>query len=290
MEIKRAVQLIFSNYLYLNEKLKILQKADSGYHNLVEKASLRLQKGESNILEKTTFDIQKSSLELQMAQTKSEMQVWLAQLQLAMANENTIVPDDNFKLTKALILDSLALQNHPNLAFLAQNINIAKANTAVEQTKLLPELLLGYNNGSFRGVGANEKSYNGFNRFHSIQFGLGIPIFKGFLKEKIKASKINETIAENNFNIEKEVLNNALMAAYNQYNTHQKIVENFENLTLQNVKKIHEVALKQLSNGEINYLDFVQLANQNMSIELNYLEAVKLLNESAIQLNYILNK
>jgi heavy metal efflux system protein len=289
-DLKRIIAQIFSNYLVQNERLKILQKVDSVYQNLLQKANLRLEKGESNILEKTTFEIQKSSLELQMAQIQSEMNVWLTHLQMLLNIANKVIPVDNFKINKAEVLDSLNIKNHPNLRFLSQNINLAKANTAMEQSKFLPEFLIGYYNGSFRGIGPDEKSYNGFNRFHSMQFGLGMPIFKGYLKEKIKASRINETIAENNLKIEQESLNNQLLTSFEQQKANIKIVADYENVALKNASKINEVALKQLNNGEINYLDYVQLVNQNISLQLNYLEAVRLLNESTIQLNYLLNK
>ncbi len=289
-DLKKVIAQIFSNYLILNEKQKLLQKTDSVYQNLLQKANLRLEKGETNILEKTTFEIQKNGLDLQMTQIQNEMNVWLSHLQLLLNTENKVFPVDYFKINTAEVFDSLSINNHPNLTFLSQNINIAKANTAMEQTKLLPEFLVGYNNGSFRGIGANDKSYNGLNRFHSVQFGVGIPIFKGYLKEKIKASKINETIAENSLKIEQESLNNLLFATYAQQKANSKIVFDYENLALKNVAKINEVALKQLNSGEINYLDFVQLTNQNINIQLNYFDAVRLLNESTIQLKYLLNK
>jgi heavy metal efflux system protein len=289
-DLKKLISQIFSNYLVQNVKLKLLQKTDSVYQNLVQKANLRLEKGESNLLEKTTFDIQKNSLELQIAQISTELEVWISHLKLLLNTEIRYIPNENFKINFTPEIDSLSIDNHPNLAYLTQNINVAKANTSLEQTKLFPEFLVGYNNGSFRGIGPDEKSYKGFNRFHSVQFGLGIPIFKGYLKGKIKASKINETIAENSLKIEQESLNNQLLTSFEQQKANFKIVADYENVALKNANKINEVALKQFNIGEINYLDYVQLVNQNMSLQLNYLEAVRLLNESTIQLNYLLNK
>jgi heavy metal efflux system protein len=289
-DLKRIIQQIFSNYLVLNEKLMLLQKTDSVYQVLLQKANLRLQKGESNILEKNTFEIQKNSLEVQISQIQNEMNVWLSHLKLILNTDQLYIPSEYFKLTKMLKSDSLNIENNPNLIFLAQNIKIAKANTSVEQSKLLPELLVGYNNGSFRGVGANEKLYNSANRFHSVQFGVGIPLFKGYQKAKINASKINETIAENSLKIEKEAINNQLLLAYNQQEANAKIVTDYEKTAFVNINLVSEIALKQLNNGEINYLDYIQLINQNIGIQLNYFDAVKLLNESTIQLNYILNK
>ena len=44
---------------------------------------------------------------------------------------------------------------------------------------------------------------------------------------------------------------------------------------------------KLLVNGEINYLDFVMLVNQAISVQNNYADAVWALNESIVKINYL---
>jgi cobalt-zinc-cadmium resistance protein CzcA len=61
----------------------------------------------------------------------------------------------------------------------------------------------------------------------------------------------------------------------------------FEKEGLQSAQIISETANKQFINGEINYLDFVMLFNQSISIQNNYIEALKGLNDAAIQLQYL---
>ena len=68
------------------------------------------------------------------------------------------------------------------------------------------------------------------------------------------------------------------------------IVNYFETNSNKNSKIITDVANKQFINGDINYLDYVILVNQSISIQNSYIEAVKSLNESVIAINYLNSK
>lgn len=72
-ELKKVVTETFYNHLYLQEKDKLLIGIDTLYANLLQKAELRLKKGESNLLEKTTFETQRTGIQLQLAQVKQQM-------------------------------------------------------------------------------------------------------------------------------------------------------------------------------------------------------------------------
>jgi heavy metal efflux system protein len=69
----------------------------------------------------------------------------------------------------------------------------------------------------------------------------------------------------------------------------QKTVEYFEKTALNNSTLISTTAQQQLVNGSINYLEWVTLINQATAIRNDYIEAIKNLNESAIQINYLVN-
>ena len=64
----------------------------------------------------------------------------------------------------------------------------------------------------------------------------------------------------------------------------------FEKTALKNASVIFETSNKQFVNGEINYLEWVMLTNQAISIQSEYVDAIKNLNETIIQINYLNNK
>ena len=64
----------------------------------------------------------------------------------------------------------------------------------------------------------------------------------------------------------------------------------YESTALKNATLITNTANQQLANGNINYLEWVQLISQAINVKSDYAEAVKNLNESIIQLNYFTNQ
>ena len=67
-------------------------------------------------------------------------------------------------------------------------------------------------------------------------------------------------------------------------------VSYFEGTALKNSDLILTTANKQFSNGEINYLEWVLLVNQAITIQSDAIDAVRSLNESIIHINSLTNK
>ncbi len=281
-EVKKTVTHLFYNYLYLKENEKLLQKADTLFSKFFDKANLRLQKGESNILEKSTAETQKTNVAIQLKQLQSEIEMLKQAFQLVLNSEEVYIPvSSNLKAR----IENSKIEDNPLLKVFEQQKKIVTAVTALQKSKLLPEINIGYNNNSFKGIGLEDAQ-----RFHSALIGLGIPLFGGSQKAKINASKVAENIAESEY--QTQVLN--LKTEYNklltQYNSNLEIVNYFETNSNKNSKIITDVANKQFINGDINYLDFVMLVNRSIAIQNSYIEAVKSLNESVIAINYLNSK
>jgi cobalt-zinc-cadmium resistance protein CzcA len=75
-----------------------------------------------------------------------------------------------------------------------------------------------------------------------------------------------------------------------QYQKDLEKLDYFEKTALSNAQTIIETAKKQFYNGEINYLDWVLLTNQSITIKSNYIDTVIHHNNLIIQLNYLTSK
>ena len=284
-QLKKGVTLTFYNILYWKEKEKILSESLDFYSQFLDKATLRLKSGESNILEKATAANQKSAIEIQIKQVKQELRTLQLQLQWLLNSETEVIPDGE----RIFSLSSLQndVSGNPSLKILEQQKNIAAQQTALEKSKLLPGLQLAYNLNSFRGMGADDKVYNASPQFHSVQVGVSVPIFSGGQKARIQASKIAESVTENDFQNAEFTLKNQYEKLAEIQQKNLEIVSQYEKYELKNAHTILETAQKQFINGEINYLEFVMLGNQAISIKNNYTDAVWNLNESNVELEYI---
>lgn len=283
-ELKKAVSLTFYNILYWKEKEKLLQETLKLYTDFLDKVSIRLKAGESNILEKTTASNQKSAIEIQLKQLNQELSVLKYQLQWLLNTETDFVPEDK-KLFSGGLKEEL--NSHPVIQVLQQQKKVSEQQTALEKAKLLPGLQLAYNLNSFKGTGADDKVYGSAPQFHSVQLGVSVPVFSGGQKARIQAAKIAESVAENDISNIEFNLQNQRKKASGIYQANLDIVSRYESAELKNADVITETAKKQFLAGEINYLEFVILVNQAVTLKNSYTDAVWKLNQSAIELEYL---
>ncbi len=291
IELKRQVSQIYYMLTNLQQKKKLLQQNDSLYGEFLKKADLRFTLGESNILEKTTAETQRAQIALQLDLLNTDLDLLQAQFQLLLNTVTRLVPKENdFKMSRIETIDTATMSHHPAIQWLQQQKLISLKNTQLEKSRLLPDITFAYNNMSMRGTGADNIKYDGSTRFQSGQIGLGIPLFYGSQRAKINASKAIQKITETNYLAGLQQFNTQYQRAITQYRNFSRSVNYYEQTGLANARLISDAANKQFANGGINYLEWVMLTNQAISLRNEYLTAVNHLNESTILLNYFIYK
>ena len=285
-QLKREIALIYNELNYQNEKQKLLLKADSIYTNYYKRAELRLKKGESNILEKTTAENYRSQAEIQLANLKKDRETTLLQFNYLL-NDETFYTNENsdFYQLSFVNQNSNYSGNLVILKQLEQQKNIELAKLKAEKSKLLPTFSIGYNNSSMFGTGADDQFYDRSARFHSGMIGVGIPLFNGAQKSLIEGQKINQLIAENNFEVGSRNLKNQYHSLFSEYEKLKNETDYYKTKGLQNAETIFKTANRLYYEGEINYLEWSILTNQSLDIQNKNIDTQKMLNEKIIQLN-----
>jgi cobalt-zinc-cadmium resistance protein CzcA len=288
--LRRDVSLIYYQLIFLKQKKELLQYADSLFAGFLVKASERLQSGESGILEKVSAQNQLGQIRLQLAQLAADEEIAALQFQLLLNTAGSYVPLQQRLALNALpsVADTASFGNHPMLQAIRQQKSMADANYALEKSKLLPNLSLNYNNTTIRGVGADNKLYDGSTRFGAVQLGVGIPVFKKGQKNLIEATRFSRQIAESNYDVELRQFKTQFEAAYRQYLQNNLSLRYYESEGIPNAQQVVLTAGKQLQAGQINYLEWVQLINQSIHTRSQYIETQLNTHNSVIQLNYLL--
>jgi heavy metal efflux system protein len=289
VEIKQQLDEIFAEYQYLEAKIKLLKSQDDLYSSFQQKAQLRWQKGETDILEKTTADQQKINISQQLVIVNKMKNVILLTLNYLLNDGKEYAPNvTDFDILKYNILfDSTSVQRHPVLLAAMQEINTAKAATSVEKSTLLPDFSLGYRNVSIRGTGADNVVYGGVDRFSSVQVGVGIPIFRKGIQSAIQGAQVLESVKVQEYASKRNDLNKQIRQQYEMYTETQNQLLIFEQQSLPNARTIRNVSEKKFENGEINYLEYVMLTNQAIQIESDHLELIRNMNGYIINLYYL---
>ena len=290
-QLKKEISLVYNDLKYLDEKKKLLKKADSIFTQYYNRAELRLKKGESNLLEKATAENLKSQANMQLKALEKDKEIALQKLNY-LINDGTFYQNEKGKY-EILNFESLSTGYAGNplvLKQLEQEKNIQNAKLATEKTKLIPSFNLAYNNTSMYGNGADDKFYNHSTRFHSGMIGVGIPVFNSAQKSVIEAQKINQQIAENNYQLGLVNLKNQFSQYYGQFQKLNEEIDYYQKTGLNNSESIFKTANNQYFNGEINYLEWTLLVTQAFDIENKYVDKLKELNDNIIELNTLKNE
>lgn len=245
------------------------------------------------MLEKASAQNQTGQIRLQLSQLIADHDIALLQFQLLLNSPFPYQPLNQGKATLSSlpsIADTATFSRHPLLQSMRQQQEMADASYALEKSKLLPNLSLNYNNTTIRGIGADDKLYDGSTRFGAVQFGVGIPVFSKGQKNLIDATRFSRQIATGNYQAELQVFKNQYESVYRQYLQQTRALRYYETEGLPTAELVTMTAGKQLTAGQINYLQWVQLINQSITTRSQYLETWRATNLSVIQLNYLLSQ
>ena len=285
-QLKKEISLVYNELNYFIEKKKLLKKADSIFTQYFNRADLRLKKGESNLLEKATAENLRSQAEMQLKSLEKDREISIQKLSF-LINDGTFYQNENAKYG-ILNLENLNAEYAGNplvLKQLEQEKNIQNAKLLAEKAKLSPSLNLGVNSMTMKGNGADEKYYNATHRFQSGFVGVGIPVFNSAQKSVIEAQKVNQLIAENNYQLGLINLKNQYLQNLRQFQKLNDEISYYQKTGLQNSENILKTANNQFYNGEINYLEWTLLVNQAFEIQNKYIDRLKETNDKIIEIN-----
>ncbi|MFZ7115389.1 MAG: CusA/CzcA family heavy metal efflux RND transporter [Bacteroidota bacterium] len=290
-ELKREVSASYFLLLNMSEKEIILSEMDSIYAGFLSRAELRNSKGETDALEMITASSQKAQISMQLNQLLLDKETELMKFQLLLNSDSRLIPEaTTTKLNYTGKPDTSVAGSHPSVRVLEKQKQISLASEKLERSRLMPDLFAGYNLMSIKGTGPDDIYYDDETRFGSVQFGIGIPLFFGAQRAKIRAAGLLSEIARNNYLAGLKNFQNKINYAYRQFELSAEKVRYFEKNGADNGKRIIDIANAQFTNGEINYLEWTILVNNAASFRTGYADAVFELNSAVLELNYLTTK
>ena len=156
-ELKTRISQVYYELIYLHEKQNLLRHSDSIYTGFLDKAQQRSRVGESNVLEKTTAETQRGQIAQQLKQLQQDSAIVQLQFKILLNSTTDFVPQqDSLKMSAKVLVDTSLLTQHPILKQLEQQQQATVAKVKFEKSKLLPDLIAGYNNMSMKGTGADD--------------------------------------------------------------------------------------------------------------------------------------
>lgn len=294
-DITYAIRQSWNTILYYTEMNKMLQKQNALMQKFVRSASLKYETGESNSLEKITAVSKQQDLEQRIKQNeallKSEKYKVTALLNL---DADFTVADTTFTALPTLeLLDAARVKQNAVAQLSSQNVAVAEAANKVDKSVLWPDLTAGYFVQSFKGnqdVNGQAVYYDGTPRFNGFTVGIVVPVFWGSTTARSKASKINIEIQQKKAEYQIVQLQSQYKQELEQLTTYESVLAYYKNTALPNADTIAKNATKGYQNGDISYVEYVQVLQTALDIRTNYISALNNYNTTVINLQYLVNQ
>jgi cobalt-zinc-cadmium resistance protein CzcA len=251
---------------------------DSLHTGFAEAARKRFDAGETPYLELVTAQALREQIKVQLRQAEEDIRVARTALNQLIQGD-TIYDCRDSQMTR-LILWPLDTAGHPGLAWQDEAVRLAAAQTIMQKKTGLPgidlEAFMGTNNGE------NAELYPG------VRAGVTVPLFAGEQRARVKASRTGEMIAwfsRSDFHRRLVDERQRLLAALRPLDESLAYYESTGRGYMQELRKHAYIAL---TNGEIDYIQYLQLLQTAQEVDKAYLNDLLTYNLTVIDANFVM--
>jgi heavy metal efflux system protein len=292
-ELVYQVKNAYCQTQYFIAKQNLFKIQDSIFKNLTKASNLRYTTGEGTYLQKINAESRSQQVTTFLQQSESDFEIAQIQLQTYLNVDRTVSLSEK-TLSKRIILaklDTNKVTNNPNLLYLKQQIVIQEKNIGLEKNAFLPDFTVGYFNQSLIGTynrNNQEVFYGSSQRFQGFYLGVSLPLWVRPQNQRLKASKLNQKIAETEFELSKSKLKGQYLQVYQQYLKLQNSISYYEVSALPQADLILEKSSQSFKAGEISFLEYTQSLDNALSVKFQYLDFLYQHNLIVNQLEYLL--
>ncbi len=282
LEIKRDVQSAYYTLWYYQTKQQLWKRLDSIYSSLSKAAVLRVKTGESAGLDSIAAQAKARETYVQLQLLFRDIQTEQEILKKVL-NTDTLYLADSIALKKVQVDDSsIQLTNHPLIQLQQQNIAIAGAELNVTKQSQKP---------NFEGRVFTQRLYGITPPYSGFSFTVGVPLFgRGTYNNTLKAARIEQQYQQTALDYQKLSVSTEFAQALQQLQKNNELLNFYESTGLNQADAIIKAANLSYRSGEISFAELSQYLTQAIDIQRNYLDVLNEYNQSAIQVNYYVNR
>lgn len=277
LDLSRKVSQQYYHIIFLMNKLAEFELVDSLFIRYTRASELKLEQGIIGQLEFLNASAYHQRIRTRMRQLQHDLTIANDYLGALMQSDSAFIIA--FQPLEVLTPPADPTVYNPGLRLLQENIRHQDAMVNVERNRLLPDLNLGYFNGTNR--------YEGADNYYGYTIGLGVPLFFGEQKSKIKSGKIAVEVAQLQFENYQKQLDNRKLQLQNELVKYREAIDVYMGSGEELFRLLYNAADRSFSLGQINYFQFLQSLENAIEIKTDYLENVSAYNQIVIELKYL---
>lgn len=291
-EMRRNVASAYWLLVYMQERLRMLQRQDSVYNDFRRVAQAKLSVGETGQLE--SMNAERLARENTIKCQNAERDCQSARLLLMqwMNTDDEITPADEQlePIAFALQTDSFNAENNPLGSLYSSEVEVSEQNLRTVKRGALPTISLAASTQmlikGFNPYNVDRSRFSEGN-FMGFEVGVNIPLAFWAQKAKVKAAKKEVEMANAERDEQMKNLEKTYKMRVNDYLKAKNSLDYYRQGGLKQAYDMVEISRAAYEQGSIDYIELIQNIQTAADIRMNFIQAVNDYNQAVIELNYL---
>lgn len=288
-QLRLEIANVYYAMLYQTHRLQILLQQDSVIQRYCDVAAKRYRAGEARQLEFLSADRMRNDNRLEMTKVKNEAENLQTALMALLNTTTPVVPAaDNLVISQSSPMNAVfnyqqtadAQYQKDLISALDQEVKCAKTGYAPSLSLALRSQLL---IDSWDPYHINRQRFTEGN-FFGFEVTVGVPLFYGATKAKVKAAQKDREVAQLAMQQEQREKERDYKQGYNRLQNAIKRMEYYSGENMAKAKDIERLSTLEYENGEISYVEYASALQEAIDMRLKQAEVVNEYNEAVLAL------
>lgn len=288
-QLRLEIANVYYAMLYQTRRLQILLQQDSVIQRYCDVAGKRYKAGEARQLEFLSADRMRNDNRLEMTKVKNEAENLQTALMALLNTTTPVVPAaDNLVISQRSPMNAAfnyqqtadAQYQKDLISALDQEVKCAKTGYAPSLSLALRSQLL---IDSWDPYHINRQRFTEGN-FFGFEVTVGVPLFYGATKAKVKAAQKDREVALLAMQQEQREKERDYKQGYNRLQNAIKRMEYYNGENMAKAKDIERLSTLEYENGEISYVEYASALQEAIDMRLKQAEVVNEYNEAVLAL------
>ena len=288
-QLRLEIANVYYAMLYQTHRLQILLQQDSVIQRYCDVAGKRYKAGEARQLEFLSADRMRNDNRLEMTKVKNEAENLQTALMALLNTTTPVVPAaDNLVISQSSPMNAAfnyqqtadAQYQKDIISALDQEVKCAKTGYAPSLSLALRSQLL---IDSWDPYHINRQRFTEGN-FFGFEVTVGVPLFYGATKAKVKAAQKDREVALLAMQQEQREKERDYKQGYNRLQNAIKRMEYYSGENMAKAKDIERLSTLEYENGEISYVEYASALQEAIDMRLKQAEVVNEYNEAVLAL------
>lgn len=285
LSLENDVKAAYYQAVYQAEKLRVLESQDSllaQYRTLAEK---RYKAGETRQLELLSAERLQRENKMEVLAAHNELETAQLLLSRLVGSVETVEPKEDSLFPLDWKQASYNYSQTPDGQYSADRLKVSEQAVRVAKNGFAPSLSLSLRNqlviSSWNPYDQDRSRFDGGN-FMGFEVGVGIPLFYGATRAKVKAARKEREMIALEIKEQEQLRQQEYLSALSRMNAAYVRYTYYNEEGRERSDKMAEQGLLEYSQGEISYLEYMNVLQESIDLRLKRASALNDYNQCVL--------